>query len=425
MADEHDPKAGPGAPPPTAPPGDGESAGQRLERFLGTPTRDLDDWFWLWQGDHPFPLRRRPGLLGRLIAGVKRLLRPVVRLATAELWDRQRVFNLILIERLIEESRHRAQLEQHLRAVHRDHQAAIEAHARRLEELDVRVADGLRDVLGHNDALFARVDQKLDLYRREARRLHGRLGALVAAQEQAAASPAAVSEVLTEQAYGALEHRCRGSREEIRRRLRVYVPYLEERAPVLDLGCGRGEALELLAEHGIAARGVDASGEMVARCREHGLTAVQGDLFDHLAGEPEESLGGVVSFHVVEHLQPAERARLVHLAWRALRPGGVLILETPSPLSLVAGARNFWADPTHLRPVHPASLEVLMREAGFEPIHRLDLQPFPASDRLPEIELDDLPGEQRALADGVNRLRDALDDLLYGNRDFALVGHKP
>ncbi len=103
----------------------------------------------------------------------------------------------------------------------------------------------------------------------------------------------------------------------------------------------------------------------------------------------------------------------------------MLILETPSPLSVVMSARNFWADPTHLRPVHPWSLEVVFREAGFEPVTRLDLHPFPEGDGCPRSTLEKLPADQRPLADQINRLRDLLDDLLFGNRDFALVGIRP
>ena len=164
---------------------------------------------------------------------------------------------------------------------------------------------------------------------------------------------------------------------------------------------------------------------MVAMCRERGLDAVEGDLFAALAAAPPGSLGAVLSFHVVEHLPIGALDRLVRLAWGALRPGGVLILETPSPLSLVVGARNFWLDPTHARPVHPESLRLLYELAGFDPVERLDLRPFPAAERLPEIELSRLPPEQRVLADAVNRLRDHLDDLLYGCQDFAMIGVQP
>ena len=140
---------------------------------------------------------------------------------------------------------------------------------------------------------------------------------------------------------------------------------------------------------------------MVQLCRERGLDAEAGDLFELLAGLPAESLAGVVSFHVIEHLPGGALDRLVRLAYRALRPGGVLILETPNPLSMVVAARNFWLDPTHVRPVHPESLRLIYELAGFEPVERLDLRPFPTADRLPEIDLAPLPAEQRPLADGV------------------------
>jgi len=138
----------------------------------------------------------------------------------------------------------------------------------------------------------------------------------------------------------------------------------------------------------------------------------------------EGSLGGVVSFHVIEHLPADALDRLVRLAYRALRPGGVLILETPNPLSVVVAARNFWLDPTHVRPVHPESLKLMYELAGFDPVERLDLRPFPANERLPEIDLAMLPAVQRPLADQVNRLRDRLDDLLFGCQDFGMVGRK-
>lgn len=417
---------------PAVPPEGGVAAGDphtdpatpSLDSFLGdTPTDRLEDWQWLWQTDQRFPVRSHRGLLGRLVVAFKRLLRPLVKVPVNDLWDRQRVFNQILIERLLAERAHTARLEAHLRQVHRDHQGAIEAHADRLVELDVRSADGLRDGLAHNDALFARVDQKLDRYRRESRELWHRMGSLIAAQE--AAEP--LAPVQREQTYVDLERRHRGAEDEIAQRIAAYRPYLADLPagrPLLDLGCGRGEALRVLASFGVPVRGVDASQTMVEQCRARGLDAEQGDLFEVLAAEAEASLAGVVSFHVVEHLPADAVERLVRLAWRALAPGGILILETPSPLSVVMAARNFWTDPTHVRPVHPASLEVVFRAAGFEPVHRLDLHPFPDAERLPEIDLAPLDAPQRALADQVNRVRDVLDDLLFGHRDFAMIGRK-
>jgi SAM-dependent methyltransferase len=391
-----------------------------IGRFLDEPTRDLADWRWLWDRDRGFPITSHRGALGRVLVALKKLFRPLVRAPLADLWDRQRVFNLVLIEHL-----------ERLEGLNLgDRVAALESG------LPAAVGDALR----HNDALFARADQKLDLYRREARDLlvglstalaalgSGRPGSAATDGEPGASRPdaaAALGRALDEHGYLELERRYRGTEEEIAARAARYLPYLRGRGEVLDLGCGRGEALAAFAAAGIPARGVDASAGMVARCRERGLAAAEGDLFAALAAAGEGSLGGVVSFHVVEHLPPESLDRLVRLAHRALAPGGVLIVETPNPLALVVAARNFWLDPTHRRPVHPESLRLSFELAGFEPVEHLEFSPFPAAEHLPEIDLAAVPEPQRELADRINRLRDRLDDLLFGCQDYALVGHKP
>jgi SAM-dependent methyltransferase len=430
---------------PVEPPAAAEPARRapRIDDFLVEPTRELADWHWLWKEDREFPILSHRGLFGRLLVAWKRLLRPLVKVPQNDLWDRQRIFNVILLEHLRDARQVR----------HRDDQ--------RIAYLETLNAEGIEELMRHNDALFARADQKLDLYRREARDLLGSLGAALArfapAPEAAGAaegtagpgsaegdggpeSPGSperparaaaggdagdLAQAVDEHAYFELERRYRGTEEEIRARIASYLPYLAAGGPALDLGCGRGEALALLRDHGIAARGVDGSARMVAICRDRGLDAVQGDLFAALAAAPAGSLGAVLSFHVIEHLPIGLLDRLVRLAWGALRPGGVLILETPSPLSLVVAARNFWLDPTHARPVHPDSLRLSYELAGFDPVERLDLRPFSPAERLPEIDLSRLPADQRGLADAVNRLRDHLDELLYGCQDFGLIGVKP
>lgn len=399
-----------------------------LDDFLVDPTRNLEDWLWLWRGDHEFPIRSHRGILGRLLVAWKRLLRPLVRTPQNDLWERQRIFNVILLDYL------RGQ--EDLRVAERD-ELAGRRYDERVEYLEALNSEGIREIMRHNDAVFARVDQKLDRYRREARDLLGSLGAALAAvPKESPSGPAApastapfetVARAHEEHSYFELERRYRGTEEEIRERISQYLPYLDrvrDKGPVLDLGCGRGEALALLRDHGIAARGVDSSARMVGLCRDRGLEAVEGDVFEALAAVPEGSLGGVVSFHVIEHLPGESLSRLVHLAWRALARGGVLILETPNPLSLVVAARNFWLDPTHMRPVHPESLKLLYELAGFDPVERLDLRPFPESARLPEIDISRLPEEQRLFADRVNRLRDRIDELLFGFQDYGMVGTK-
>ncbi|MEO8275994.1 MAG: class I SAM-dependent methyltransferase [Thermoanaerobaculia bacterium] len=380
-----------------------------IDRFLGEPTRSIEDWRWLWSGDRTFPIRSHRGVLGHIVVLWKRLIRPFVHGPQRDLWDRQRVFNLVLLEYLQRGEDLRKQV--------------TEVHEHRINHLDAVYREGLNEVMQHNDALFARVDQKLDFLRRETRTIWGRLGAALALAEKEGLP--AVVKTQEEHVYLELERRFRGTEEEIAERISRFLPELEGRGEVLDLGCGRGEALAVLKARDIPARGVDLSASMVAECRRKGLKAEVGDLLEYLAAVPERKFGGIVSFHVIEHLPPEILDRLTRLAWRALRPGGVLILETPNPLSLVVAARNFWLDPTHRRPVHPESLKLSLELAGFEPVERIDLRPFPEAERLPEIRVDSVAPDQRTLAFEINSLRDRMDDLLFGCQDYALVANKP
>lgn len=398
---------------------------------------ELARWREIWEQDRRFPPRRKAGPLGWLVAVGKRLLRPLVRAPQSDLWQRQREYNLLVqgwlererrtaaaVDRVGEElQRVQQELTGDLRAVRDAVMGHLKTHDGRLDHLEGFKTRGIEEMMRHQDALFGLLDAKLEAYRRELPLLRGQLLSLLAAVESG--EPAALPRAVEEQTYLELERRHRGTEQEIGDRIAPYLPALEGRGEVLDLGCGRGEALELLRDRGIPARGVDSNAEMAARCREKGLEAEQGDLFETLAETPETSLGGVVSFHVIEHLPPAALDRLIRLAWRALAPGGVLVLETPSPLSLVAGARNFWLDPTHLRPVHPEALRLALEMAGFDPVDRVDRQPFDEGQRLPSIEVAGLDDGERRLADRVNRLRDALDELLFGHQDYGMIGHKP
>lgn len=377
------------------------------EVFFREEPPTLEEWRWLWSEDRPFPVQTaKTGIRGAATLVVKRfvrLLRPLVKTLLGDLHVRQIRYNEVLLDHL-------------------------EEHRARLADFDVVKREGFDDVSRHTDALFALVDQKLDRYRRESQHLWGRLGGLLAVAESDAQRPAGEAQVLEEtwqeQGYLELEDRFRGTRDEIARRMEIYVSYLADRGEVLDLGCGRGELLALLRDRGVPARGIDSSEEMIGECRKQDLEVEQGDLFEVLNDLPEGQLGGVVSFHVIEHLPADSIDRLVRLAWRALRPGGVLVLETPNPLSLVVAARNFWLDPTHRRPIHPETLRLTYELAGFDQVEQIDLRPFADEDRLPELALADLPADVKHLADQVNQLRDKLDRLLYGYQDYAMIGTK-
>lgn len=179
---------------------------------------------------------------------------------------------------------------------------------------------------------------------------------------------------MTEDFYLAFENTFRGSRELIRSRLQVYEPFVrplrEQLGPraamALDLGCGRGEWLELLQDCGFTARGVDLNEAMLATCRDRGLTVQCLDALACLRQLPANSQAVVSGFHIIEHLPFPDLQCLVQEALRVLMPGGLLILETPNTENLVVGTSNFYLDPTHLRPIPAELLLFLTRHTGFK-----------------------------------------------------------
>lgn len=172
--------------------------------------------------------------------------------------------------------------------------------------------------------------------------------------------------------YRAFEERYRGSRDLIRERLRVYEPFitplLEEVEPprLLDLGCGRGEWLELCRQIGFEVRGIDLDPRMLDACRELGLPVTEQDALEALRSHADGSLGVVSAFHLVEHLPFEVLGELVRETLRVLMPGGLLIMETPNPENISIATTNFWLDPTHLRPLPPLLLSFLPEHYGFE-----------------------------------------------------------
>lgn len=183
---------------------------------------------------------------------------------------------------------------------------------------------------------------------------------------------------MTDWFYRAFEDRYRGNRATIRDRLTVYLPFVQPLARpgavALDLGCGRGEWIELLGETGFAAEGVDLDEGMLAACRERGLKVTNGDAVAVLRARPEASAAVVSAFHLVEHIPFDLVQTLIAEALRVLQPGGLLILETPNPENLVVGASSFYDDPSHLRPLPPKLLAFAVEHGGFARNNVLRLQ---------------------------------------------------
>lgn len=195
--------------------------------------------------------------------------------------------------------------------------------------------------------------------------------------------------------YRAFEDRFRGAREEIKRRLAVYLPFIAAVAerhpgvPALDLGCGRGELLEILGQAGIDAEGVDQDAAMLSDCHALGLKVLLGDALEYLRKQGDSSRISISLIHVAEHLPFDMLHSLIAQAKRVLVPDGVLIIETPNPENYTVGSCTFYMDPTHRNPLPPPLLAFLPEYEGFKRVKILRLQENPALHDKPRYELHD------------------------------------
>lgn len=225
--------------------------------------------------------------------------------------------------------------------------------------------------------------------------------------------------------YVSFENQFRGTREEIKQRAAYYVPTVTaadagvEAAPVLDLGCGRGEWLEVLQDHGLTARGIDLNRIMVQQCLDAGLQATEVDAIAYLRGIGANTLGAVTAMHLIEHLPFRTLVTLFDEALRVLRPGGVLIFETPNPENVSVGACNFYMDPTHRNPLPPPLVQFIAEARGFVgvEIHRLSDGRGPVL--APALLGSEVPGSTE-----VNAVLGELHHLLASAPDYAIIARK-
>jgi SAM-dependent methyltransferase len=216
--------------------------------------------------------------------------------------------------------------------------------------------------------------------------------------------------------YVAFEDKFRGSREEVRNTLNVYLPLIENaklgtpESPILDVGCGRGEWLELLRESGYSARGIDSNNVMVNECHARCLEVSQGDAIAYLQNLPDHSLGAVTGFHLIEHLPFAVLMKLFDETMRVLQPGGLIIFETPNPRNLFVGSGDFYRDPTHVNPIHPDTIAYIAILKGF-----INAESYFFAEQ----------DNRSQLLASSNVKFDSLESYLSISRDFALIGYKP
>jgi len=224
--------------------------------------------------------------------------------------------------------------------------------------------------------------------------------------------------------YFVFEETFRGSREVIKERQAAFVQYFEGSKNVLDIGCGRGEFLELLCDKGIGGRGIDINEDMVEYCRSRGLDVERIDAVTYLEGIEDKSLDGIFIDQVVEHLRPDYLVKMLGLCYKKLKYGYYIVAETVNPLSFFSFA-NFYIDLTHVRPVHPATLRFLLGSVGYRGVEVRFFSPVPDEDRLNRVNPEEKTKELMGISSEIyNQNVDMINNVLYGAQDYAVIGKK-
>ena len=377
--------------------------------------------------------------------GLKRLLRRTVRKLVepelAPLRDalaRQQTFNSFTVQFL---NRYMEAAHQHGVRL-REFSSALVRYAQRVDRI-ADAKDRLYAQLGNtrNDLLLEAMDKRVETISLGLKRAQAKLESMMSGVDLARTEveslrrkmeptaktkrprPAAAKSVrpadpFEAPEYVAFEHRFRGDSREIRDRLAGYVSHFNGEGPVLELGCGRGEFLELLRDAGLDARGVDDNAEMVTACRERGLEVEEQDLFTYLKNVEENSLGGIFAAQVVEHLPPAMLRETLATAHRALRKNGRIVLETVNTKSVVALIESFYRDLTHQKPLHPETLDFLLRSCGFSDV-AIEYG-SPVSERAKLLSIPPEDDDARTLNDNFRKL----NAFLFGDQDYAAIATK-
>jgi 2-polyprenyl-3-methyl-5-hydroxy-6-metoxy-1,4-benzoquinol methylase len=224
--------------------------------------------------------------------------------------------------------------------------------------------------------------------------------------------------------YIHFEDRHRGSQEDIKWKQKNYLAFFNNGGPVLDIGCGRGEFLELLREASIPALGIDINQEMVTHCLSKGLKASQAEGLSYLQGVADESLGGIFLAQVIEHLDAEALRELVRVGFAKLKPGGVLLAETINPQCLTTFSGAFYLDMSHNNPIHPEASRFLWESLGFRKVEVIYVSPFPEEMKLLEMARREDDTYEDELARVLNENIRRLNALLYGFQDYAVLGYK-
>ncbi len=355
------------------------------ERFIDAPPAGADAWRELWNEDrryHPRPSKHE-WLLGFWRRLTRRAIEPDA--------ERQKNYNIVLLD-LLGDIRNDIGT---LRAEIKSDIATVQADVRRADETLARDVAQIRELIPisskRNDALIAALDQKIETL---AVRIRDVVNPVLNA------SPALQENFI----YRRLEDYLRGAPD-----VAPYVALARDHQPLFDAGCGRGELLVAARDAGVGASGCDTNERSVADLKGRGIDVALAGIPECFSRFADGSLGSIAALHVVEHLPVEALFALFREAARTLRDGGLLMIETPNAESLLVGASDFWRDPTHIAPRHPAALTLLAREHGFSVDEVVAVHPLPEGTALAVS--DDDPPALRRVVEAINARVFAPQDL--------------
>lgn len=223
--------------------------------------------------------------------------------------------------------------------------------------------------------------------------------------------------------YFLFEEKFRGSRADIKQRQTSFLRYFEGCKKILDIGCGRGEFLEILRDNGIMGHGIDINEEMVKFCISKGFDVEKSDAISYLEKLEDGSLDGIIMDQVIEHLDSNYLIKLLKLCYQKLNFGYYIVIETVNPLSLVS-LTNYYIDMSHKRPIHPETLKFLINFANFREVETIFFSPIPDDKRLKKTNIEGIEGDFRQLIEVYDQNIDKLNTILYGPQDYAIVAKK-
>jgi O-antigen chain-terminating methyltransferase len=284
-------------------------------------------------------------------------------------------------------------------------QNQINQHARSLTELVQERINQFSQRLQHVRAQLGAQETRLASWLKETRRQEP------GADEQQPVDSGPQIRLFSDALYSSFEDAFRGRRTEIKERLRIYLPILKTAgisADILDLGCGRGEWLELLKEEGMEARGVEINSVTIDNCRRRGLEVIDEDALTYLLSLAPNSLNAVTCFQLIEHLDFEIVIKLVDQMLTVLRPGGLIIMETPDPENVLVGSHNFYLDPSHRHPIPSELMQFLLESRGASRVEVMKLNP-----------------DESHKLEGEGELIERFNHYFYGPMDYGVVGWKP